>query len=72
MNKAEFLFELAKRLNALPQEEINKSVEYYSEILDDLMEESTLGFVEVQMCLATLCAASLAYASGPGRYSAGL
>ncbi|MDR1621708.1 MAG: DNA-processing protein DprA [Synergistaceae bacterium] len=40
--------------------------------LDDLMAESGLGFVEMQSCLATLCASSLVYASGPGRYSAGL
>ena len=41
-------------------------------MLDDIMEESGLGFVEAQSCLATLCAASLVYQSGPGRYSAGL
>ena len=40
--------------------------------LDDLMAESGLGFVEVQSCLAALCAANLVYPSGPGRYSAGL
>jgi DNA processing protein len=39
--------------------------------LDDLMGESGLGLVEMQSCLATLCASSLVYASGPGRYSAG-
>jgi DNA processing protein len=40
--------------------------------LDDLMNESGLGFVDLQSCLATLCASSLVFASGPGRYSAGL
>jgi DNA processing protein len=40
--------------------------------LDDLMSESGLGFVDMQSCLATLSASSLVYASGPGRYSAGL
>ncbi|MDR2180958.1 MAG: DNA-processing protein DprA [Synergistaceae bacterium] len=40
--------------------------------LDDLMNESGLTFVDMQSCLATLCASSLVYASGPGRYSAGL
>jgi DNA processing protein len=40
--------------------------------LDDIMEESGLDFVGAQSCLATLCAAGLAYESGPGRYSAGL
>jgi DNA processing protein len=39
--------------------------------LDGIMEESGLGFVEAQSCLATLCAASLVYESGPGRYSTG-
>ncbi len=39
--------------------------------LDDLMEESSLGFVEIQIALTTLCASGVAYASGPGRYSAG-
>lgn len=39
--------------------------------LDDLMEESDLGLVEIQTALATLCASGLVYASGPGRYSAG-
>jgi len=40
--------------------------------LDDLMEESGLGFAEMQSCLATLSASNLVYSSGPGRFSAGL
>jgi len=40
-----------------------------SRTLDDIMEESSLGFVEAQLCLATLCAVGLVYESGPGRYS---
>ncbi|MDR2137271.1 MAG: DNA-processing protein DprA [Synergistaceae bacterium] len=40
--------------------------------LDDLLAESGLGFVEVQACLANLCASNLAYSSGPGRFSAGI
>jgi DNA-binding IclR family transcriptional regulator len=40
--------------------------------LDDLMNESGLGLADMQSCLATLCASSLVYSSGPGRYSAGL
>ena len=40
--------------------------------LDDLMEESGLGFVRIQACLATLCASNVVYSSGPGRFSAGL
>ena len=38
--------------------------------LDDLMNESGLGLADMQSCLATLCASSLVYSSGPGRYSA--
>jgi len=38
--------------------------------LDDIMEESGLSFVDVQSCLATLCASGLVCASA-GRYSAG-
>ncbi|MDR3230653.1 MAG: DNA-processing protein DprA [Synergistaceae bacterium] len=39
--------------------------------LDDIMEESGLGFVDAQSCLMTLCASGAVYSSGPGRYSAG-
>lgn len=38
--------------------------------LDNLMEESGLSFVEIQIALATLCASGIVYASGPGRYNA--
>jgi len=41
-------------------------------MLDDMIEESGLNFVEAQSCLVALCAAGLVYESGPGRYSAGL
>ncbi|MDR1377919.1 MAG: DNA-processing protein DprA [Synergistaceae bacterium] len=40
--------------------------------LDDLLAESGLSFVEIQMCLAVLTASNLAYSSGPGRFSAGM
>jgi uncharacterized membrane protein len=39
MNKAVFLSELASKLEALPQTEVNKSLAFYSEIIDDRMEE---------------------------------
>jgi len=39
MNKLEFLSELATRLNTLPRSEIDKSIAYYSEIIDDRMED---------------------------------
>jgi len=39
MNKNEFLNELSKKLSALPQVEIEKSVAYYDEIISDRMED---------------------------------
>ncbi|HEY2420426.1 MAG TPA: DUF1700 domain-containing protein [Neobacillus sp.] len=39
MNKAVFLSELASKLEALPRTEVNKSLAFYSEIIDDRMEE---------------------------------
>ncbi|MBR5514960.1 MAG: DUF1700 domain-containing protein [Clostridia bacterium] len=39
MNKQEFLFELEKALEGLPQEDINDRIEFYGEMIDDLMEE---------------------------------
>ena len=38
MNKAEFLNSLRLRLNILPQGDIDQSVSYYSEIIDDRIE----------------------------------
>ena len=39
MTKTEFLSALRKRLSGLPKEDVERSVEYYSEMLDDRMEE---------------------------------
>lgn len=39
MNKIEFLFELEKKLQALPDAERKQSLEYYFEIIDDRMDE---------------------------------
>ena len=39
MTKAEFLSALRKRLSGLPKEDVERSVEYYREMLDDRMEE---------------------------------
>lgn len=39
MTKNAYLSELAGRLRQLPQSEIDKSIAYYSEIIDDRMEE---------------------------------
>lgn len=39
MKKYEFLSELKNRLSGLPQEDIEKTVDYYSEIIDDRIED---------------------------------
>ncbi len=39
MNKENFLIELASALAGLPEEDIEKSLEYYSEMIDDRTEE---------------------------------
>ena len=39
MTKAEFLNELKNRIAEYPSEETNQSVEYYSEMIDDRMED---------------------------------
>lgn len=39
MNKQEFLSHLKTSLACLPAEDINKSLDYYSEIIDDLVED---------------------------------
>ena len=39
MKKEEFLSELESRLSGLPSEDINERIEFYSEAIDDRMEE---------------------------------
>ena len=39
MNKQELLEALRAKLNGLPQEDIDEACDYYSEIIDDRMEE---------------------------------
>lgn len=39
MTKHEFLSELRERLSALPKEDIERSIDYYSEIIEDQMED---------------------------------
>lgn len=39
MTKAEFLSALRARLSGLPEEDLKKSIEYYSEMIDDRMED---------------------------------
>ncbi len=39
MNKNEFLATLRERLNGLPEEDINKSIDFYCEMIDDRVED---------------------------------
>lgn len=39
MNKGEFLAQLRLRLGALSKQELEKTIQYYSEIIDDMLEE---------------------------------
>lgn len=39
MNKSEFIFELKKQLSGLPDEDIQKAIQYYSEMIDDRIED---------------------------------
>ena len=39
MNKNEFLIELESRLELLPKKEVENYVEFYSEMIDDRVEE---------------------------------
>lgn len=39
MTKGEFLHELRERLAALPEEDIDRTVYYYSEMIDDMTED---------------------------------
>ena len=39
MNKTEFIFELGKRLEGLPKEDIIEKLSFYSEMIDDRIED---------------------------------
>lgn len=39
MNKSEFLAALREKLSGLPEEDFNKSIEYYTEMIDDRVED---------------------------------
>ena len=41
MNKPEFLYQLRQSLSGFPKEDIERTLEYYSESIDDRMEEGT-------------------------------
>ena len=50
MNKLDFLFELEKRLQALPDQERKQALEYYFEIIDDRMDCGMTEEVAVAVC----------------------
>lgn len=50
MNKIEFLLELEERLQALPEKERKESLEYYTEIIDDHMDEGATEEEAVAAC----------------------
>lgn len=39
MTKLEFILEIEERINALPEEDVQRSLEYYTEMIEDRMEE---------------------------------
>ena len=39
MNKQQFIDEIRRRMEGLPQEEVEQSIEYYSEMIDDRIED---------------------------------
>jgi len=39
MTKTEFLSELRKKLSGLPEDDINRSLDYYAEMIDDCIED---------------------------------
>jgi len=39
MNKSEFLAALREKLNGVPEEDINKSLDFYGEMIDDRVED---------------------------------
>ena len=53
MNKAEFLAALREKLSGLPEEDFNRSVDYYTEMIDDRMEEG-MSEEEAVACLGSM------------------
>lgn len=50
MNKVEFLAQLRSELSVLPKEDIEKSLDYYSEIIEDRIEEGLSESEAVEAC----------------------
>lgn len=53
MNKAEFLAALREKLSGLPEEDFNRSVDYYTEMIDDRMEDG-MSEEEAVACLGSM------------------
>lgn len=53
MNKAEFLAALRERLSGLPEEDFNRSVDYYTEMIDDRVEDG-MSEEEAVACLGSM------------------
>lgn len=53
MNKAEFLAALREKLSGLPEEDFNKSIDYYTEMIDDRMEDG-MSEEEAVACLGSM------------------
>ena len=42
MDKFEFLYELSEKLSGIPEDDKQKSLEYYGELIDDAIEDGVL------------------------------
>ncbi len=49
MRKSEFLAALRKGLNGLPQADIDASIEFYSEMIDDRMEDGLTSAFQISV-----------------------
>ena len=54
MNKEEFLSELRTKLSGLPQEDIEERISFYSEMIDDRMEDGISEEEAVEGMLSTV------------------
>ena len=46
MNKQEFLRTIALKMHGLPQNDINQSIDYYEEMIDDRIEEARIALLQ--------------------------